>query len=143
MTAMRAAADARIFAFGVLTHDHPVEVAGLASLERCIDAGEYPCRAQVGVLVEALADRQTQPPQRDVIRNVGIAGRTEEDRILITECRQAIGRHHDAVRAVVVAAPVEVLEIETQRVVGAPEPAAGDPPVRLPCRSVSGNRGNR
>ena len=44
--------------------------SGPAALQRRVDAGQDPRRPHVGVLVEALADLQAQPPQRDVVRDV-------------------------------------------------------------------------
>ncbi len=116
-----AAADAGVLAFGVLAHDDPVQVLGLAALQRAVDAGQDARRAHIGVLVEALADLQAQAPQRDVIGNVRVAGRAEQDRVLVAQRVQAVLRHHDAVLAEVVAAPVEVLELEAE---GAARPAS-------------------
>jgi hypothetical protein len=107
---VHAAADARILAFGILAHDDPVQVFRRATLQRAVDAGQDAGRTHVGVLVEALADLQAQAPQGDVVGDVRIAGGTEQDRVLAAQCVQPIGRHHDAVLAVVVAAPVEVFE---------------------------------
>src|SRR6185369_10921721 len=56
------AADAGVFAFGVLTHDDPVQVVGAAALQRTVDAGQDAGRAHVGVLIEALADLEAQAP---------------------------------------------------------------------------------
>ena len=61
----------------------------------------------VGVLVEALADRQPQAPQRDVIGHVGRAHRAEEDRVERLEPVEAALGDVVAVLEVVVAAPRE------------------------------------
>ena len=114
---MHAAADAGVLALGVLAHDHPVQIFRLAALQRCIDAGQDAGRPHVGVLVEALADLQPQSPQRDVVGNIRIAGRAEENRVLAAERIEAVGRHHLAVLAVVVAAPGELLELKGELVV--------------------------
>jgi len=53
-------------------------------------------------------------PQGDVVGDVRIAGRAEQDRVLVADRVQAVLRHHHAVRAEVVAAPVEVLELEAE-----------------------------
>ena len=87
---------------------------GAAALQRRVDAGQDPRRPHVRVLVEALADLQAQAPERDVIRDVRIAGRAEQDRVLAAQRIEAVVRHHDAVRAEVVAAPVEGLELEAK-----------------------------
>ncbi|MNS96901.1 hypothetical protein D3C72_1312190 [compost metagenome] len=111
---VHAAAHARILAFRVLAHDHPVQVFRGAALERCVDARQDARRTHVGVLVEALADLQAQAPQRDVVGNLVVAGRAEQDRILVAQRVQAVGGHHHAVLAVVVAAPVKVFELEAE-----------------------------
>ena len=49
--------------------------------QRARDAGQDAGRPDVGVLVERLADREPQPPERDVVRHVGRADRAEIDRI--------------------------------------------------------------
>ena len=103
-----------VLALGVLAHDHPVEVRRRAALQRRVDAGQDARRPHVGVLVEALADLQPQAPQRDVVRDVRVAGRAEQDRVLVAQRVEAVGRHHHAVLPVVVAAPVEFGELEAQ-----------------------------
>jgi hypothetical protein len=108
------AAHARVLAFGVLAHDDPVELLRRTALERRVDAGQDARGAHVGVLVEALADLQPQAPQGDVVGDVRIAGGAEQDRVLVAQGVQPVGRHHRAVLAVVVAAPVEILELEPQ-----------------------------
>ena len=79
--AMCAAAVAGVFALAVLAHDHPVEVAGTYVAQRRGYAWQDARRAHIGVLVKALADRQPQAPQRDVVGDVGIADRAEIDRV--------------------------------------------------------------
>jgi hypothetical protein len=111
---VHAAADAGVFAFGVLAHDDPVEVFAAAGAQRALKPRQDAGRPHVRVLVEALADLQPQAPQRDVVGNVRVAGRAEEDRVLVAQRIQAIGRHHRAVCAEVVAAPVEMLELEAK-----------------------------
>ena len=53
----------------------------LAVRERALHARQHARRAHVGVLVEALADRQAQAPQRDVVGHLRAADRAEEDRV--------------------------------------------------------------
>ena len=67
---------------------------GAAALQRRVDAGQDARRPHVGVLVEALADRQAQAPQRDVVGDVRVAGRAEQDRVLVAQRVQPVGRHH-------------------------------------------------
>ena len=56
-------------------------------LQRRVDAGQDARRPHVGVLVEALADRQPQAPQRDVVGDLRVAGRAEQDRVLAAAAR--------------------------------------------------------
>ena len=62
MALMRAAADAGVLALGVLAHEHHVDIAGRTAGERARHALEQPHGTDVGPQVEALADRQQQPP---------------------------------------------------------------------------------
>jgi hypothetical protein len=117
MPLVHPAADTRVLALRVLADDHPVQVIRLATLERSVDAREDSRRADVRVLIEALADLEPQSPQRDVVGNVGIASRAEEDCILLAERIETVGGHHLAMLAIVVGTPIEVLEFE-------PEPEA-------------------
>jgi hypothetical protein len=110
--AMHPPAAAGIFTFGVFTHDHPVEVAGPGMPQRRGDAGQDPGRPDVGVLVKALADRQAQAPQRDVIGNIGRADRAEIDRVEFLQRGERVRRHHHAVLAVIVGTPIEGFDIE-------------------------------
>ena len=58
-----AAAYAGIFALGVLAHDDPVEFRTGDMAQRAGDARQDAGRTNVGILIERLADRQTQTPQ--------------------------------------------------------------------------------
>ncbi len=118
MALVGAAAHARVFAFGVLAHDDPVQVLACAALERRIDAGQDARGPHIGVLIEPLADLQAQAPQRDMVGNVRVAGRAEQDGVLAAQRVQPVGRHHLAVRAVPVAAPAETGEGKAQAGLG-------------------------
>ena len=61
-----------VFTFGVLTHDHPIELTGFAIAQWRFNAGKNAGRAHVSVLIKALTDFETQAPQRNVIWNVGV-----------------------------------------------------------------------
>lgn len=45
-----------------------------------------------------------------------VARRAEQNRVLVTNRIESVGRHHHAMLAVVVAAPVEILELEAEGV---------------------------
>lgn len=60
---MRSSALTGVFAFGVFADDDPVEVARPAILKRGGGASEDLCGANVGILLERLADCQTETPE--------------------------------------------------------------------------------
>src|SRR5215470_15565216 len=107
---MYAAADAGIFAFRVLAHDHPVELRTRYAPERAGDARQNAGWAHVGVLVERLTDGEPQTPQRDVVRHVGGAGGAKQDGVLALDQVEAVRRHEGAGLLVALAAPVEMIE---------------------------------
>ena len=89
---MRTPAMTGIFAFRVFAHDDPVELlARIDVAQRTPDSGQDARRPDVSVLVERLADREAQAPQRDVVRDIGRAHRAKVDGIRI-----AIARDHPA-----------------------------------------------
>jgi hypothetical protein len=110
---MSPAADAGVLSFGVLANDDPVQVLALAVAQRRLDTGQDARRSNVGVLVEPLADLEPKAPQSDVVGDVRIARRSEKDRVLAAQHVEPVVGHHDPVRAMVVAAPLEVLELES------------------------------
>ena len=114
---MRAAALAGILAFRVLAHDHPVQLLGRDIAQRAGDSGQDAGRADVGVLVERLADGEAQAPERNVIGHVRRTHGAEIERIEAAQLLVATGRHHDAMLLVVVRAPVEVGDIELEAAV--------------------------
>ena len=67
-----APADAGVLALAVLAHHDPVDRSG--GRRRAAGSstpGQQPDRAHAGVLVEALADRQPQAPEADVVGHAG------------------------------------------------------------------------
>lgn len=67
---MGAAALAGVFAFAVFADYDPVKVAGVTVLEGRDRAPEDAGWADVGVLLEGLADGEAEAPEGDVVRNV-------------------------------------------------------------------------
>ncbi len=108
LAAMGAPADAGIFALAVLAHDHPVEITRPDIGERTGQAREDARRPDIGILVEALADLQAQPPERYVVGNRGIADRAEKDGVEFAKSVEAVVGHHPAGLAIVVGAPGKV-----------------------------------
>ncbi len=121
MALMHATAHARIFALRIFADNDPIQILGLAALQGSIDARQDAGRAHVRVLVEALTYLQTKTPQRDVVGNVRIASRAEQDRILVADGIESVCGHHHPVLAIVVAAPIEVFEFEREGLRGAGE----------------------
>lgn len=60
----------RILSLAVLTDDDPVKVIGSALAQRGLGAAEYTCWAYVSVLLERLADGESQTPQGNMIGDV-------------------------------------------------------------------------
>ena len=118
MALMDPAADTRVFTFRVFAHDDPIQIVSATALQWAVDARQDSGRTHVGVLIKSLADLQTQSPQRNVVGNVRIAGRAEQDRVLVAQCIQARSRHHHAMFAVVITAPIEILELEAKGTAG-------------------------
>ena len=110
MRLVRPTPDARVFPFRVLADDDPVQIPRAAVLQRTSDAGQDAGGADVGVLIESLADGETQTPQRNVVRNGGMADGAEVDGVKGLQRIQAILRHHSAMGMIVVGPPWEGLE---------------------------------
>jgi hypothetical protein len=60
---VRGAAVPGVFTFGILADYHPIEVSAGAGSERGGSATEDPGRANIGVLLEGLADGETEAPE--------------------------------------------------------------------------------
>ena len=114
---VNAPADPGVFALGVLSDDDPIKLGPGYLPERARDAGEDAGGTHVGVLVERLADREPQAPQRDVVGNIGRADGTEIDRIEMAQPIGAVFRHHDAVLLVIIRSPVKMLNLELEAAV--------------------------
>src|SRR5258708_6339741 len=111
-----APAPAGVLASGILAHHDPVDV--LAVDERALHAGQHARGTHVGVLVEALADRQAQTPQRHVIGHFAAACGTEEDRVEGLQLLEAACGNVVAVREEIRRAPREMLDLESEAAVG-------------------------
>jgi hypothetical protein len=115
--AMDAPAVAGIFALAVLADDDPVEIGGAASGKRAGDPRQDACRPQIGVLIETLADRQAQAPERDMVGDLLVADGAEIDGVELAQGGKPVLRHHPAVLAVVVGTPGEILDGEAEAAV--------------------------
>src|ERR1700679_2977053 len=115
---MHAAAAAGILALRILAHDDPIEFRAGDVAQRADDAGQYARGADVGVLIERLADRQPQAPQTDMVRDVGRSDRAEIDGVVTFDLIAAVDRHHQPGGAIIVRSPVEAIAGEFEAALG-------------------------
>ena len=111
---VKPSADPAVLPLGVLADADHVDVGRGPSRERRIHAGDEAHRPQVDVLIEALADRQDQLPDRDVVRHGRIADRAEVDRVELLQPIEPVLVHHLPVRAIEIAAPRELDELDAR-----------------------------
>ncbi len=71
-------------------------------------------RPHAGVLIEALADRQPQAPERDVIGHLWPADRAEIDRVELAQLVESVWSHHHPMIEVVLASPRKPFELEDE-----------------------------
>src|SRR5690242_1393057 len=107
-----AAANVGILAFVVLANDGEVDLSRLPVFQGTLDAFQQANRPQIHVLLESAADGNQESPEREVIGNVGMPDRAEEDGVERTELLEAVRRHHPACSRVGFAAPVEGSPLE-------------------------------
>ena len=67
---MRATALTRILAFAVLTNDDPIKISSSCFPEWRLSPSEDACWPYISVLLEWLAYAETQPPERNMVRDV-------------------------------------------------------------------------
>src|SRR5688500_2261112 len=116
---VHAAAGARVLAFGVLAHDHPVDF--ICILHVTLNSRKKARGPHIGVLVEALADRQAQTPERDMVGHVGRAHCAEEDGVEAFELLQAACGNVSAGLLVALRRPIEILELQAKAVLQFPQ----------------------
>src|SRR5207245_2434697 len=107
-----APAMAGVLAFAVLAHDDPVDA--LARAQRTRHSGQHARGAYVRVLIEALADGQAQPPERDVVRDLLASHGAEEDGIEGAQLLEPALGYVVAALEVVVRAPRKALDLEPE-----------------------------
>src|SRR5438105_2771348 len=98
-------ADRGVFAFGVLAHDGEIDIADRTAGERRAHPGHEPHRTNIGILLEAPANRDEQSPERNVIGHRRKPDRAEKDRVVMANLFEPVFRHHASVFGVVLAAP--------------------------------------
>ena len=109
---MRPPAMAGIFALGILPHDQPVEIAGPDVPQRRNHPRQHPRRANIGILIKPLADRQAQAPQADMIGNILRPHRPKINRIRLFQGLQRPRRHEHAMLAEIGRAPVIMVHLK-------------------------------
>ncbi|MNQ98476.1 hypothetical protein D3C85_1141690 [compost metagenome] len=107
---MHPATVAGVLAFGVFADHHPIDL--VAVVQWAFYTRQHASRTHVGVLVEALADRQAQPPEGDVVRHIQRPHGAKENGIECLEFFQATFGNVVAVFQEVVRVPVKVLEVQ-------------------------------
>ena len=112
--AVHPAAGAGVLALAVLAHDDPVEIAFGNAGERALDPGQEARGADVGVLIEALADGEPQAPEGHVVGHPRVADRAEIDGVEAFQRLQPVLGHHAAVCAVIIGAPGEGFDRERE-----------------------------
>ena len=108
MPVVEPAADLGVLALVVLPDDHHVDLGGRAVGERRAHAPQEPDGPEIDVLAEGPADRDEEPPERDVVGHAGGADRAEEDRVAGPELLEAVLGHHPPGLREALAAPVEL-----------------------------------
>src|SRR5260221_6862830 len=106
------ATGAGVFAFGVLAHDDPVDAVSV--FHGAAHARQHARGSHVGVLIEALADRQAQSPERDMVGHIGRTDGAEENGVEALELFQPAFGNVAPGLLVELRAPVEVLELEAE-----------------------------
>lgn len=109
-SAVDAPAAAGILAFGVFADDHPVDL--LAVPQRTGHTRKHARGSHVRILIETLADRQPQTPQRNMVRHVRRTYSPEENRIERLEFLEAPLGYVMPVLPVIRAAPREVFDLD-------------------------------
>ena len=112
---VQASAEPGVLPFGVFPHADHVDICRRPARERRGDTGQKTHRPQIDVLLEALAQRQDQLPDRDVIGHARVANRAEKDRLELLELIEPVRIHHPALAAVELAAPRELLHLQDLR----------------------------
>ena len=92
--------------------------------QRRLHAGIEKRRPHIGVLIESPPDGQQQPVQRDVIGNIGMADRAQQDGVAGLQQVDGAGGHHAAPAEKVLRAPVEILKRESDIVFFSRPPSA-------------------
>ena len=110
--AVKPSADRRILTLVIFAHHPEVDVARLAPHQRRRHARHQSHRPHIGVELELAADRDQQSPQRDVIGNGRESDGAKVDGVVMADFREAVIRHHLAVRGVVIAAPGFFVKLE-------------------------------
>lgn len=114
LATVRATTLTSVFAFAVLTNNDPVEITGLGIAKRRLSTTEDASRANISVLLERLANSQSQAPERNVIRNVRCTNGTEKNCIVFLELGETVIGNVFSGLLVGFAAPVVVDKVQLE-----------------------------
>ena len=117
---MGTAAVAGVFALAVFAHDDPVEFLWvlLAGRQGGGDPAQDSCWADVGVLLEGLADCETQAPEGDVVGDTLVPNCAKKNSVVCFEGGEAVFGDVVAGGFVGGAGPVVMCEGEGESLVG-------------------------
>ena len=101
-----------VFPFAVFPHHNHVDVLPLHIFQRAGSAFQKLHRAQVHILVKALADLEQQIPQGHMIGHTGSAHRPQVDGVKVFQLLHAVFWHHPAGFQIVFAAPGERCDLK-------------------------------
>ena len=110
--AIESSANFGIFALDVFAHDEEIDIAGHPVPQWRNHAFQQPDGAQIDILVELPPDRDQHVPQGDMVGHAGPADRAEEDRVMLAQLVDPVGRHEIAERVVCRAVPRELGPVE-------------------------------
>lgn len=106
------AAEGSILAFRVLAVDQHIDGARRLVTQRGLHALEQVGGTQVQVQVKFAAHRQEQAMERDVIRHVGAADRSQKDCVVAGEFLPTVLRHHSSGLLVIGRTPGEPIPVQ-------------------------------
>ena len=105
---------AGILAFTVLPDKDHVDVLPRHVLQRTGSAFQKLYRAEIDILVKAVADGEQQLPERDVVRDAGITHCSQKDGVEGFQRLQRVLRHHLPCLQIVLTSPGEISEFKRE-----------------------------
>src|SRR5262249_44605989 len=113
---VNAPADRGVFAFIIFANDQKIDVTSFTVSQRRFYPWHEPYRSQVCVLLKMSANRDQEPPKRNMIRNGRKADCSQENRIVVPELMQTVLGHHSSGLLIELAAPRKLIPLQTKTV---------------------------